>query len=71
MKIWESRLDDKYDVYVVEDEGGATVCLELEGVILAEEPTTLSYGAIFGPDVSDVQGWQNWAVDVVDNQLQK
>lgn len=65
-RIWEARLDDKYDVYVV-DGIPATAYVELDGEVLASKNVVLSYGAIFGPDMFDVEEWAQWAVSVVDN----
>jgi hypothetical protein len=46
---------------------GAIFCVfGLDGRCLHVEPTSLSYGALFGPDVSDVAGWQDRAQQVVD-----
>jgi hypothetical protein len=67
-KIWENRLDDKYDVFVegVED-GYKGFFVIMEGDIeLLREEVSISYGAKFGPDVADVAEWEQRCVDFID-----
>jgi len=70
-EVWKTRLDDKYDVKVVEYNTGSKTLAELEiyegDAEIHTEATTLSYGAVFGPDVDDVARWQERAIEVVDN----
>jgi hypothetical protein len=40
-----------------------------DGELLLDEEVPLSYGAIFGPDVSDVAEWQERALVVIDRYL--
>lgn len=39
--------------------------------LIFEESVPLSYDAIFGPDVGDVDVWQRMAIDYVDEQKKK
>ncbi len=70
--VWWSRLDSKYQIEVqrTEDGKGATLVVfdhtDNDKVVFSE-PTSLSYGAIFGPDVSDVEIWKERSCNVVDN----
>lgn len=45
------------------------VTVESSGEVLLDEPTTLAYRAIFGPDVDDVHHWQEQTVAAVDEYL--
>ena len=68
MKIWEGRLDDKYDAQVIPDgEQGRLQIFEKDHLIL-DEPVTLAYGARFGPDVEDVAAWQRRIIEFVDGR---
>ena len=62
MKVWENRLDDKYDIFVESDEPyrGFLVIKEGDKELLREE-TSISYDAKFGPDVMDVCAWEEGA----------
>ncbi|MBI4623082.1 MAG: hypothetical protein HY736_07675 [Verrucomicrobia bacterium] len=65
--VWAAVLDGKFIIEVQQRNQGAFLCLfGLDGKCLHVEPTDLSYGAVFGPDVSDVAGWQDRAQQVVD-----
>jgi hypothetical protein len=65
--VWAAVLDGKFIVEVQRRNKGALLCLfGLDGKCLHVEPTSLSYGALFGPDVSDVAGWESRAQRVVD-----
>lgn len=65
--IWESKLDDKWDCSVIrltESTGRLVVCDDKETIL--NERVSLSYGAMFGPDIADVTLWQDMCVDIVD-----
>lgn len=68
-RVWESRLDGKYDVFVdrIVNEGVLKIVNIETKEVLHTEPVMLSYGAIFGPDIDDVQDWADKAIAVVDN----
>lgn len=56
--IWESKLDDKWDCSVIrltESVGRLVVCDSQETIL--NERVSLSYGAVFGPDIADVALW--------------
>lgn len=69
--VWWSRLDGKYQVEV-QRTGSYTAELVVYDHAdgdkeLMREAVGLSYGARFGPDVSDVSLWQNKSADFVDS----
>lgn len=65
--IWQAELDGKYDCRVTRIDpvrGQLTVrCGEVE---ILSEVVSLAYGAIFGPDIDDLQDWQYKCLAVVD-----
>jgi hypothetical protein len=67
-KVWESKLDNKYDCYVTRtSDYDGELRLEDEGKLLFKTDVILSYGAKFGPDVADIQLWCNMCILFVDN----
>jgi len=65
--VWVAVLDGKFNVEVQRRHQGAIFCVfGLDGKCLHVEPTSPSYGAAFGPEVSDVADWQDRAQQVVD-----
>lgn len=70
-KVWECKLDGLYDCYV-ERESPYTGTLKVSsqnGSELLHTTVRLSYGALFGPDASDVVQWMDMCVEAVDNQV--
>jgi hypothetical protein len=70
--IWWTRLDDRYLIETrrTGDSKADLVIFDRDRdfeEIFCEE-VGLMYGAMFGPDVSDVGEWQEKAVDFVDNK---
>lgn len=67
--VWESRLDQKYHCFVtrVAEGKGVLKIVDENNHILYEKEVGLSYGAIFGPDMSDVSDWEKTCINVVDN----
>jgi len=66
--VWAAVLDEKFVIEVQRRNQEAFLCLfGLDGKCLHVEPTNLSFGAVFGPDVSDVADWQSRAQQVVDS----
>ena len=57
--IWPSSMDCQYDVRVTRTEDTHLGLLKItdirDGRLLLEEPVPLSYGAMFGADIFDVQ----------------
>lgn len=70
--VWASRLDNRYLVEVVQhtlDPYAGRLRIfdkDNEFAVLLDEPTPISYGAPFGPDVDDVSQWQQRVMEVVD-----
>ena len=72
MVIWESRLDNKFDVRVIRESASkGNLVVELNGDRLYSKEVYLSYGATFGPDISDIGDWQKTAADYIDNEYNK
>lgn len=70
-QVWEGILDDRYRVTVTRtapDQGQLKIVDTKDDTCLHEEEVSLSYDAIFGPDVADVARWQEIAVEVVDRR---
>lgn len=66
--VWSNRLDERYDVIVyraTKPHTGVLVVKDGENE-LARTMVSLSYGAMFGPDVADVDAWAAEAVGIVD-----
>lgn len=65
--IWQGLLDEIYEVKAIRiNESWANLILEKDGQLLDSREFPLAYGAIFGPDVADIDTWQKWAVERVD-----
>ena len=72
--IWEGRFDDRYQCRVTRKgdyQGILTVTDEQTKEQLLEEEVSLSYGAIVGPDIFDVQEWQSRSTEIVDEREAK
>jgi hypothetical protein len=67
--VWQNKVDRRYDVLVERtgDYTGELVIRDGEKELL-REPTTLSYRALFGPDVSDVAVWEERCIEFIDGQ---
>jgi hypothetical protein len=69
--IWSSLLDNRYSIKVVRTAQYRAELSDRDGdQVLHTEFVGLMYGAIFGPDVSDVAEWQRLSTDFVDNHNQ-
>jgi hypothetical protein len=70
--VWYSILDDKYVVTVTrpedpcDDYKGTFEIFDAEGKQLHSEQVGLAYGARFGPDMMDVDDWQNKTIEFID-----
>lgn len=67
--VWQSAVDDRYRVTVVRTapyRGALRIEDREVGWILHEEEVSLSYDAMFGPDLADVGRWQEITVQVVE-----
>jgi len=73
--IWTGTLDHRYVLTVNPTPqpryGRLTITDSLTGTVLLDEPVPLSYGAVFGPDMGDVQVWQQRALDLIDSLPQE
>jgi hypothetical protein len=67
--IWKSELDNKYQICVeqVEPYKGELVIKEGDKV-LTRMFVPVSYNALFGPDICDVEKWQTMCIDFIDNK---
>lgn len=67
--VWIDVLDDRYQCYVTRSSTyvGVLYIFDLEAAetIFAKE-VSLSYGALYGPDVDDVIEWQNIIINFID-----
>lgn len=70
--VWWSRLDRRFQVEVqrVGSHNGELVIFDhADGdKELLREKVGLSYGAVFGPDVADVNAWQSWCMEFIDKK---
>ncbi len=65
--VWSSLLDRRYTVRVIRTESySGQLIISYSGQILHREPVSLSYNALFGPDIEDVAHWKQLAVAFVD-----
>lgn len=67
--VWESVLDKKYKCQVLRL-GAYHGCLMINdelGKNLTKKPVTMSFDAKFGPDVDDVERWQDMCTEFVDS----
>lgn len=68
MMVWQDTLDGKYRCRVVRNgnNGGILTVQTPSGQQILKTPVPLSFGARFGPDVSDVNDWEGLCVEAVD-----
>lgn len=70
--IWWARLDNRFQIEVqgLDEETHRGIFLIFDhnndNKLVFSEEVPVSYGAIFGPDVSDIAYWQNKVIEVVD-----
>lgn len=65
--IWSSRLDDTFDVKVerLAPYNGELVIIQ-DGKELLRETVSISYNALFGPDIADLDQWTQRCCEFVD-----
>ena len=71
-KIWENQCDNRFDVSVDQDtysSGTLKVVDSTTGTEIHSEHVSVSYGAKYGPDVSDVSDWQDKGCAAIDTFL--
>lgn len=69
MKIWETKVDLRYEVWVerVAPYQGKLVVYDGEQEeTLLEREVTISFDAPFGPDAGDVAEWGALALEIID-----
>lgn len=68
--IWEATIDNRFKCSVVrsEDYTGKLIIVDTEDEdkIIHKTDVSLSYGAMFGPDVSDISEWEEICINIVD-----
>jgi hypothetical protein len=68
--VWSSTLDEQYQVTVYEAAGdrgrGMLIVADSSGKSILRKAVHLTYGAVMGPDVDDVNKWMTDAVRAVD-----
>jgi hypothetical protein len=72
--VWNSELDRRFLCKVVKTEEyrGKLYIIDLtDNSILLEEPTNISYNALFGPDFHDVLMWEDRCIELVDGLKEK
>ena len=69
--VWGAVLDERYQIEVIRlNDYSAELRIfdhEAEDLLVHSEQVGLSYGAIFGPDTSDVADWQEKSALFVDS----
>lgn len=68
-KVWKSKLDDKYDVFVESSDNKpyeGFLVIKKGKEKLFREKTSISYGAKFGPDIGDIAIWETTCADFID-----
>ncbi|OGD30034.1 hypothetical protein A2833_02935 [Candidatus Azambacteria bacterium RIFCSPHIGHO2_01_FULL_44_55] len=73
--VWRNKLDNRYLIEVHRTDGYSGKLYIFDHDKNDQEifslDVGLSYGATFGPDVADVQEWQEKALDFIDNTYNK
>ncbi len=70
--VWKNILDNKYRVEVERTDSFSGELKIFDGVdekakVLYREKVTISYNAIFGPDVADVSLWEDKVINFIDS----
>ncbi|KKQ32205.1 MAG: hypothetical protein US45_C0025G0008 [Candidatus Nomurabacteria bacterium GW2011_GWA1_37_20] len=73
--VWRSKLDDRYliEAHRIDNRNGKIFAFDhnKNDQEIFSMDVGLSYGAMFGPDVADVQEWQEKVIDFIDNIYNK
>ena len=69
--VWCIVLDNRYGAEVertTTHKGFLNIFdLDNNGKLVSSNETNISYDAIFGPDINDVEKWKNDIINIVDN----
>lgn len=73
--VWSTELDHTWDikVYRTEDSYKGTLVMkhkQNDQIVFTKE-VSLSFGAMFGADISDVRKWQDLCIEVADKEQPK
>lgn len=72
--VWEGTVDNGQfhcSVTRLKEYQGLLKVIEVKtSEVLLEKAVTLSYNAVFGPDVDDVMHWQDISVEAIDNYIE-
>lgn len=70
--IWDVTVDNKTWLVRVLDDGYYRGKLQIIRVetdeLIYEESVGLSYGAVFGPDIADVEEWMRKSLEIIDSR---
>lgn len=69
-KVWERTVDGGQWICRVDStssHSGMLTVRDADGQLIHSQTVDISYGAIFGPDVSDVALWKEICIDVIDH----
>lgn len=65
--VWEATLDNIYYCEVArKDDHTGVLTIKKDNVIIHSCDVSVSYGAIFGPDIYDVYEWERICAEYVD-----
>ncbi len=68
--IWWAKLDQRYQIEVqgIADRHAQLLIFDHENAdaLLFSETVPLAYGALFGPDIQDVEDWKDKAIAFID-----
>lgn len=67
MRVWEAKLDNIYNCFVERTgDYAGKLKIEKDNTIVFEKDVSMMYNAIFGPDIADVNDWEQTCIDYVD-----
>lgn len=74
--IWHSHVDDNaYTAWVTQEDDGYKGILRVQrnsdNEMILERTVGVSYAARFGPDIGDVNLWEEFTLNAIDNQEQE
>jgi len=71
-KVWATRLDNRYNIYVerIEAYKGKLIILDGDKEIY-NNSTSLSYDAYYGADIEDIINWENESLKFIDEVYNK